>query len=114
MIRTIPLLLAFLLIGPLPAKASTDLTGNIVGSKNCADTSVELFVSKPETKTLLYQVHVAPKGSFYFKLKEGRYELRAAAANGCEAINFFELKPAENKKTLIMTLNLNEKREFKK
>ena len=88
--------------------ASTDLSGKITGNEKCLIGNSELFVSHPETNTLLYQVKLAPKGSFFFKLKEGNYEFRAINANGCEARYFFALKATEKTKTI--TLTMNEKR----
>ena len=93
------------LLCPIPSNASADLSGKISGSGKCSDGNAELFVSQPETKTLLYQVSVAPQGSFFFKLKEGNYEFRAVNSTGCEARYFFALKPSDKNKKILLTLN---------
>lgn len=52
----------------------------------CEEGKAQLFIADASTGTLIYQVDVIPNGSFEFKLKPGKYQVRAASSAGCEGL----------------------------
>lgn len=52
----------------------------------CEKGSAQLFIADAASGTLVYQVDVIPNGSFEFKLKPGKYQVRAASSAGCEGL----------------------------
>lgn len=109
------LFILFTLLQAPPSHADSrffTFTGKLNAEKktSCYSGKGQLFISEPSSGTLIYQVDVQPQGSFEFKLKPGKYLVRAITSSGCEGLYALEgqggesaehtltLKPRKDKK----------------
>lgn len=83
--------------------------GTIVADSKseCSSGKAELFIADAQTKTLIYQVDVIPGGSFEFKLKPAKYQIRVASNTDCEANYILD---ADGKKGMDVEIKLTPKK----
>lgn len=98
------------------AHASTEIPrsfrfqGTIVADSKseCSSGKAELFIADAVSKTLIYQVDVIPGGSFEFKLKPAKYQIRVASNTDCEANYILD---ADGKKSMDVEIKLTPKKQ---
>ena len=109
-----PFILLFLLATSADAiPRYFEFEGRITTPKKsgCDQGRAELFIAEAGTGTLIYQVDVIHNGSFGFKLKPGKYQVRAVTESGCEGVYGLD---GTSGKSVVRDVVVNKKKDDEK